>query len=209
MKLLIHTVSRGALLWCLALSSVHAGIATERLHSFFGGIQSLQGDFTQTTFDQHNRIRERTQGHFALQRPGKFRWDYTSPYHQLIVANGKKVWLYDEDLEQVTIKRLDEAVGNTPAQLLSSGNSLEHSFIINEIGNVDKLQWVELIPREKDTNFERMRLGFDEHDLRSMELMDSFGHTTRLEFSHLQHNPHLAASLFHFTPPPGVDVVGD
>lgn len=196
-------------MWCMAMPLAHAGIAADRLQAFFKEVQALQGDFTQTVFDQHMKVKERAQGNFALQRPGKFHWDYQAPYHQLIVANGKKVWIYDSELEQVTVKKLDEAVGSTPAQLLSGSESLEHNFAINEVGAKDDLEWVELIPREKDTSFERVRLGFDQHDLRIMELMDNFGQTTRLEFSHLQHNPRLAATLFEFIPPPGVDVVGD
>jgi outer membrane lipoprotein carrier protein len=197
------------LVWCMAMPLAHAGIAADRLQAFFKEVQALQGDFTQTVFDQHMKVKERAQGNFALQRPGKFHWDYQAPYHQLIVANGRKVWIYDSELEQVTVKKLDEAVGTTPAQLLSSGESLERNFAINEVGAKDDLEWVELIPREKDTSFERVRLGFDQHDLRIMELMDNFGQTTRLEFSHLQHNPRLAATLFEFIPPPGVDVVGE
>ena len=187
----------------------HAGVGTDRLHAFFKEVQSLRGDFTQTVFDQYMKVKERAQGNLALQRPGKFHWYYQAPYHQLIVANGKKVWIYDSELEQVTVKKLDEAVGNTPAQLLSSGEGLERGFAIAEIGSKDNLEWVELTPREKDASFERVRLGFDQHDLRIMELVDNFGQTTRLEFSHLQHNPRLAATLFEFTPPPDVDVVGE
>lgn len=195
--------------WCVAVPAAHAGVAMERLHAFFNEVHSLRGDFSQTTFDQHNHVSQHAQGTFAIQRPGKFHWDYSSPYHQLIVANSKKVWLYDAELEQVTVKKLDEAVGNTPAQLLSSGDSLEKSFTIRELGAIDKLEWVELTPREKDSSFEHIRLGFDRHKLRIMELQDNFGHTTRLEFSHLQLNSRLDPSLFKFTPPPGVDVVGD
>jgi len=197
------------MVWCITVPSVHAGAAADRLQTFFKEMQSLQGDFTQTVFDQRMKVKERAQGSFALQRPGKFHWNYQLPYHQVIVANGKKVWIYDSELEQVTVKKLDEAVGNTPAQLLSSGEDLARGFAIAEIGSKDNLEWVELTPREKDASFERVRLGFDQHDLRIMELMDNFGQTTRLEFSHLQHNPRLAAALFEFTPPPGVDVVGD
>jgi outer membrane lipoprotein carrier protein len=209
MKLFRHTNRVILLLWCLAASPVHAGIAMDRLQSFFKEVHSLRGDFTQTTFDQRNHISQRARGTFAIQRPGKFHWDYTSPYHQLIVANNRKVWLYDSELEQVTVKKLDEAVGNTPAQLLSSGESLESSFTITELGAINNLEWVELTPREPNTSFEQIRLGFDRHNLRAMELKDNFGHTTRLEFSHVQRNPRLAASLFEFTPPPGVDVVGE
>ena len=209
MKYSKHVISGIVLLWSLSVSPAHAGIAMDRLLAFFKEVQSLQGDFTQTTFDQHNQIREQAQGSFAIQRPGKFHWDYQAPYHQLIAANGKKVWLYDSELEQVTVKKLDEAVGNAPAQLLSSGDSLESSFTISEIGAVDDLEWVELTPREKNASFEQIRLGFDEHDLRTMELIDNFGHTTRLAFSHLRRNPRLAATFFEFTQPPGVDVIGE
>lgn len=194
---------------CLAMPWAHAGLATDRLQAFYKEVKSLQGDFTQTVYDQHMHIKERAQGKLAIQRPGKFHWDYEKPYHQLIVANGAKVWIYDSELEQVTVKKLDEAVGSTPAQLLSSSKALERNFTITEIGAKDGLQWVELTPRGKDTSFEQVRLGFDAHDLRVMVLKDNFGQTTRLEFSHLQHNPRLAASLFEFTPPPGVDVVGE
>ena len=209
MKLFGQTGAAVLVSWCLAISAAHADVALDRLQGFFKQVQSLRGDFTQTTFDQHNQISQRARGTFAIQRPGKFHWDYTSPYHQLIVANNKKVWLYDSELEQVTVKKLDEAVGNTPAQLLSSGDSLTNGFTITELGNIDNLEWVELTPREQNSSFEQIRLGFDLHNLRVMELMDNFGHTTRLEFTHVQRNPRLAASLFEFTPPPGVDVVGE
>jgi outer membrane lipoprotein carrier protein len=184
MKLFRQVIYVTVLLGSLAIFPVHAGVALERLQGFFKEVHSLQGDFTQTTFDQHNHISQRSQGTFAIQRPGKFHWDYTAPYQQLIVANNKKVWLYDSELEQVTVKRLDEAA-------------------------VDDLEWVELTPHEKNTSFEHIRLGFDQHNLRTMELIDNFGHTTRLEFSHVQRNPQLATSLFEFTPPPGVDVIGE
>ncbi len=209
MKLHRQLIFAVALLSGLMPYSVHAGVALDRMHAFFKDVQSLQGDFTQTTFDDHNHISQHAQGSFAIQRPGKFHWDYTSPYKQLIVANNKKVWLYDSELEQVTVKSLDEAAGNVPAQLLSSGDALNSNFTVTEIGAIDNLEWVELTPREKNTSFEHIRLGFDQHNLRSMELMDNFGHTTRLTFSHVQRNPKLAASLFKFTPPPGVDVIGD
>ena len=209
MKYYPRILRNTVLMWCLATPWTDAGVATERLQAFFKEVQSLQGDFTQTVFDHDMKIKERIQGVFALQRPGKFRWDYEKPYRQLIVANGAKVWIYDSELEQVTVKKLDEAVGSTPAQLLSSSESLERNFAINEIGVQEDLEWVELTPRDKDSGFERIRLGFDQHDLRVMELKDNFGQTTRLGFSNLQHNPRLAAALFEFTPPPGVDVVGD
>ena len=209
MKLLRQTINSSMILLCLAISPVHAGVALQRLETFYKEVRSLQGDFTQTTFDKQSHIREHSEGSFAIQRPGKFHWDYKSPYKQLIVANNKKVWLYDTDLEQVTVEKLDEALGNTPAALLSSSESLQDNFKITELGAIDDLEWVELTPREKNTSFEQIRLGFDLHNLRAMELKDNFGHTTRLEFSNLRQNVNLPASLFVFTPPPGVDVIGN
>jgi outer membrane lipoprotein carrier protein len=195
------------ILWCMA--SAHAGAASDRLNAFFNNVHSLQGDFSQTVYDQHNNVKDRAQGSLAIQRPGKFRWYYEKPYHQLIVANGAKVWIYDSELEQVTVKKFDQALGSTPAQLLSSSAALEKNFTIAEIGAKDGLEWVVLTPHDKDASFEKITLGFDADNLRVMQLKDNFSQTTQLEFSHLQHNPHLAASLFEFTSPPGVDVVGD
>lgn len=209
-----HSITRrarylhgGALLLCLS-SAAHAG-GRERLDAFYKDVRSLRGEFTQTLLDPRMKVTEEAQGTLALQRPGKFRWDYKTPYHQLIVTNGDKIWIYDIDLEQVTVKRLDEAVGNTPAQLLSSGESLEKNFDITDQGSSGELEWVELTPKQKDSGFEKVRLGFDQRDLRAMELKDNFGQTTRLQFSRLERNPKLVPSLFDFTPPPGVDVVGE
>ncbi len=195
-------------LWCLSTSFAQAG-GKERLDSFFKDVQSLRGEFSQTVLDPRMNVTEEAQGTLALQRPGKFRWDYKVPYHQVIVADGKKVWIYDIELEQVTVKALNEAVGNTPAQLLSSGENLEKSFTVTEQGAQGDFDWVELTPKQQDTNFERVRLGFDQSNLRVMELVDNFGQTTRLQFSRLERNPKLVPSLFDFKPPPGVDVVGE
>ena len=196
------------LLFCAGATQAQAG-GRERLDAFFKDVQSLRGEFSQTVLDPRMKVSEQAQGTLALQRPGKFRWDYKAPYHQLIVANGDKVWIYDMELEQVTVKAIGDAMGNTPAQLLSSGDSLEKSFTVIEQGKSGDLEWVELIPKQKDTSFEKVRLGFDQRDLRSMELIDNFGQTTRLQFSQLERNPKLVPSLFDFKPPPGVDVVGE
>lgn len=198
----------GAMLLLLCAAQAHAG-GRERLDAFFKDVRSLRGEFTQTVLDSRMKVGEQARGTLALQRPGKFRWDYKAPYHQIIVADGSKVWIYDIELEQVTVKPLDHAVGNTPAQLLSSGENLDKSFTITEQGKADNLEWVELTPKQQDSSFERVRLGFDQRDLRSMELKDNFGQTTRLQFSNLERNPKLVPSLFDFKPPPGVDVVGE
>lgn len=207
MRMVIRIWIPLALLACLAGRACAGGI--ERLQTFYQDVQSLRGDFTQTVYDGKMKVKDRAQGTFAFQRPGRFHWDYQQPYQQLIVSDGARVWIYDTDLEQVTVKKLDEAVGSTPAQLLSSSEALERNFTLIDAGTADNLQWVALTPRSKDTGFEGIRLGFDDRSLRSMVLKDNFGQTTRLEFSRLQRNPPLPADLFHFTPPPGVDVIGE
>lgn len=193
------------LLWPFA---AYAGTASERLDVFFNDVQVLQTDFQQTVLDDKgNKVKE-AQGNLVMQRPGKFRWTYTDPYQQLIVADGDKIWIYDADLEQVTVKPMDAALGDTPAVLLAGGRPLDENFLITDMGSNGSLEWVELLPRNPDATFERVRLGFGEEDLRMMELLDNFGQTTRLEFSNLRRNQKADAQLFTFTPPPGVDVIG-
>ncbi len=197
----------------LALGTLHSAVswggARERLQGFYHNTQSLTAEFTQTVRDAKLMVVDDSHGLMALQRPGKFRWDYYAPHEQTIVADGKKVWLYDVDLEQVTVRPMDNALGNTPAQLLSTSRPLEESFIIDELPMADGLEWVELKPRDKEANFRSVRLGFGGEHLKQMELEDSFGQITLLTFSNIQRNPRLESSLFKFSPPRGVDVIGE
>ena len=144
-----------------------------------------------------------------MQRPGKFRWDYLEPYKQLIVSDGSKIWIYDTELEQVTVKPIESGLSDTPALLLSGDKPLDQAFVITDLGENGGLEWVELMPKVSDTSFERVRLGFGKDDLQGMELVDNFGQTTRLDFTNLKRNPAVEQSLFAFTPPPGVDVIGE
>ncbi len=200
-----------ALLVCSVICSsvTLAGTGMDRLQDFFNDLQGLKADFTQTVIDAQSTVLQDATGKFALLRPGRFRWDYQTPYEQLIVSDGVKVQIYDPDLEQVTVKVLDQTIGNMPALLLSNEQPLADSFTITELGMQDGLQWLELIPKMSDTTFEKIRLAFDEHTLHAMELFDSFGQTTRLVFSNVQRNPAIDPQIFQFTPPQGVDVVGD
>ncbi len=195
------------LLWCLA-ASAQAGAARERLDAFMSDIVSLDARFTQTLFDENLTKIEDSAGRFTLSRPGKFRWDYSQPYPQEIVGDGKNVWFYDSELLQVTVKSLDEAVGGSPAALLSQSASLEDGFRIREIGSQGGLEWVELAPISEDVSFTTMRLGFGKSTLQMMEMVDNFGQVTQLKFSGVKINPRLDEKLFRFEPPPGADVVG-
>lgn len=199
--------------WILALGLLlplasYAGPAIERLHQFFDETGTLQADFQQTISDDKANTVQEASGTLILRRPGKFRWTYVKPYKQLIVADGKKIWIYDEDLEQVTVKPLDATLGSTPVALLSGSGLPEDNFKVTEIDPKDGLDWLELIPKAKDSSFESIRLGFGAHDLEVMELVDAFGQTTRLRFTNLQHDPEVNPNQFTFTPPPGADVIG-
>ena len=156
----------------------------------------------------YDRLQE-SRGVLAFSRPGKFRWSYLKPYAQLIVGDGSKVWIYDEDLKQVTVKKLDLALGSTPAALLAGNNEAMRAFRLSDKGSKDGLEWLEALPRDKEGNFERIRMGFSPSGLQIMELVDGFGQTTVLRFKTLERNPKLDSALFRFSPPKGADVIGD
>lgn len=211
---MIAAVPRLLLALCCALAlalarGAGADTALARLNAFVAEIESLRAEFHQTLYDENFQRLEESAGTLYLQRPDRFRWDYTDPYRQIIVSDGRKVWIYDVDLEQVTVRLLSEALGATPASLLSSGRALEDSFLMEDLGEEGGLARVELQPRSEETSFTRVRLGFTEHGLRRMELVDHFGQTTVLEFHEVMRNPKLDPALFRFEPPEGVDVVGD
>ena len=185
------------------------GSSEERFSEFIAGTLTARGEFEQKIFDSNRRLVQESRGVLAFSRPGKFRWTYLKPYAQLIVGDGSKVWIYDEDLKQVTVKKLDQALGSTPAALLAGNNDAMRAFRLVDKGAKDGIEWLEALPRDKDGGFERIRMGFDASGLRTMELVDSFGQTTVLTFSALERNPKLNPALFRFSPPKGADVIGD
>lgn len=181
----------------------------ERFREFVRGVQSARADFEQKVYDRERRLVQDSRGSFAFQRPGRFRWSTAQPYEQLIVGDGERVWIYDPDLKQVTVRSMGRALGATPAALLAGSAEVERAFEFSAGGQADGLEWLEARPRDKDAGFERMRLGFGAAGLEAMELHDHFGQTTRLRFQKLQRNPPLAADAFRFVPPKGVDVLGE
>src|SRR5690606_6675924 len=139
----------------------------------------------------------------------RFRWDYRAPYEQVIVSDGVRIWVYDRDLEQVTVRKLDQALSATPAMLLSGEGALTDNFDVIAAEERSGVLWVELQPKRDDTDFKSVRLGFAGQHLRYMELADKLGQTTLLEFSDVRRNPSLDAARFVFDVPPGADVIGD
>ncbi|MEW5892084.1 MAG: outer membrane lipoprotein chaperone LolA [Pseudomonadota bacterium] len=200
----MRTFFFGLILALLALPA----LGQNRLQTFIAQTQALSAQFSQEVYDRKGRKTQEASGSFQLQRPDRFRWGYQTPYEQLIVGDGRRVWIYDKDLAQVTVRPFDRAVGESPAALLAGDNAIERFFSVKEIGKLDGLDWVEATPRSQEGSFERVRLGFQGTELHTMELKDRFGQTTRLRFFKLQRNPGLSPDLFRFTPPKGVDVIG-
>ena len=191
----------------LSQSGMAGGI--EQLRAYIQGTQSLRAEFQQVVSGNRKTTRQEASGNVSIQRPGKFRWVYAKPYEQLVVGDGRKLWLYDKDLAQVTVKRLDQALGSSPAALLAGSNDLEKSFKLRDIGANDGLEWLEATPKGSDSTFEWVKMGFTNNELKVVELRDNFGQTTVIRLSKLERNPKLDSSQFKFSPPAGVDVVGD
>ena len=192
----------------LAPLSAHAG-GVDQLHEFLKSTRTLKADFSQAVIGRNGRKPQQSSGVVAISRPGKLRWEIQKPYPQLIVGDGEKIWMHDPELQQVTVRKAGQAIGGSPAALLSGSNDLEKNFTLKEAGESEGLVWVEAIPKAGDSGFESVRLGFSGNDLKAMELHDSFGQTTLIRFSKLERNPALSAALFKFVPPAGVDVVGE
>jgi chaperone LolA len=197
------------LLLFIAPLSAHAG-AIEKLKTFIAATRSAQANFTQEMLDQGGKRIQSASGIMQFQRPGKFRWSYQKPYEQLIVGDGEKFWLYDVDLNQVTVKKLDAALGSSPAALLSGSNEIERDFILREGGDRDGFEWLLATPKGQDGSFNAIHMAFDaQSGLAVMELNDMFGHKTVLRFSAMQRNPKIPAQQFQFTPPKGADVLSE
>ncbi len=194
---------------CLLLAApfAHAGKGLDYLQSYTSGLKTLQAGFTQTQFDDKMRQLEVASGEFSLQKPGKFRWEYKQPYNQQIIADGKSLWIYDPELEQVVLKPLDQALGATPIALLTGEKPLQEQFNIVELGNIDGREFLQLEPKIKDTDYGMMLLALSDKGLEAMELKDRLGQVTRIELQRPKLNGPVEDSLFSFKPPKGVDIV--
>lgn len=175
---------------------------------YFDDLQALQADFSQTVYDERGERLEQAAGRMYMQRPGLLRWDYRTPYRQQVVADGSRIWLYDQDLEQVTVQPLDESLGATPLALLSGGEPLDAVFDIESLPASGQLRWYVLQPLQPRGELNTLRLGFDGEALRVLEMEDGLRRRTRIAFANVERNPTLDPALFRFEPPPGVDVIG-
>ena len=179
------------------------------LRDFFNNTTTMRAQFSQVVNDKQGRKEQEVEGTMQLQRPNKFRWDYKKPYEQQIVSDGKDVFLYDTELQQVTVRELSKTLGSSPAAMLAGGQNVEKSFTLKNATRKDGLTWVLALPKDKESGFDRVLLGFKADKLRKMELYDSFNHITHITFNEVERNPKLEDTTFLFTPPKGVDVVGE
>lgn len=212
----IHSVARRLCAAVLLFLPVFALAAEQgasdgyaQVDRFLGSLQGLQADFQQTLTDGKGQVTDRSSGTLSIRRPNRFRWDYREPHQQLIVADGTRIWLYDNDLEQVTVRRLDESLSATPAMLLSGAGNLADNFTVTKTSQDTLARWVMMEPKRNDTDFKWVRLGFAADTLKFMQLADKLGQITTLEFSNVEKNPPLDPARFTFTVPPGADVIGD
>jgi outer membrane lipoprotein carrier protein len=179
----------------------------DTLDGFFNGLQTLQSDFAQSVQDSRGQVTDKSTGKLLIKKPGKFRWDYAKPNAQTIVSDGQRIWLYDPDLEQVTIRNADLSLEGTPAMLLSGDGKLRDSFEIEHVESRDDMTVINLAPKRNDTDFKLLQVALRKDQLVAMSLTDKLGQTTLLQFQQFKRNANVADSQFKFTPPAGVDVI--
>jgi outer membrane lipoprotein carrier protein len=198
----------GIALLVLALCA-SPGFAADLIADYFSGLNTFQSSFTQTVTDSNGERLQEAQGRVWMQRPGRFRWDYETPYRQLIVADGEHLWTYDEDLEQATVEPVDEALSSTPAMLMSGFKPLDEVMSWVETGSRDGKTWYRLDPRQQDTAVEEVQIAFDAGQLAIIEVRDGFGNHTRIGFSDITRNQSIDPDRFRIQLPPGTDIIGD
>lgn len=192
-----------------AFPGLASAAALDQFKSFVASTQSAKGEFTQQQLgkSKSGKATPASSGSFVFARPGKFIWTYQKPYEQVLQADGETLYIYDKDLNQVTTRKLGNALGSSPAAILFGSNKLEENFTLSEAGARDGMEWLNATPKAKDTSFEQISIGLKDGVPMAMELKDTFGQTSRLTFTSFQRNPQLGAQQFKFTVPQGADVV--
>ncbi len=195
-------------LWLLVAVAMDAA-AADLVSDYFSGLETFQSEFKQTVVDSSGEQVQSSEGTVWIQKPGRFRWDYRTPYRQLIVADGQRLWTYDEDLEQATVKAVDEALSSTPAMLLSGFRPLSEVMTWRQDESEGDERWFTLDPRESDTAVETVRIAFENGQLSVIEVTDGFGNHTRIQFLQIRRNQTIDPALFQLQLPDGTDIIGD
>ena len=203
--------------WSLMLSSllvVAAGVpaiagSLDSMDRFFSSVRTYSAQFQQVVLDEGLNPIDESTGTMQIARPGRFRWDYDPPNEQRIVSDGNKVWLYDIELEQITVRLQEKSLGRTPATLLAGSGDIASGYEVRDLGPAGALAWVGITPRDKDSGFDDMRIGFEGEQLRIIELVDGLGQTTRMTLTDGVENAAIDDSRFILVPPKGVDVIDE
>ncbi len=193
---------------CLACACASAA-SIDTLKGFLQQTMTGKARFAQIVVDKNLKQLQQATGTMQFSRPGKFRWEYEKPYEQVIVGDGTRLWVYDKDLNQVTVRKLDKALGGSPAALLAGSNEIEKAYDLTNLGSQEGLEWLEAVPKSRENAFERIRLGFGSNGLETMELRDQFGQATVIKFASFERNPKLSPEVFRFVPPKGADVIAE
>jgi outer membrane lipoprotein carrier protein len=206
----IKKMTLGSLLFAgaLLLGGAAQASALDQFKSFVASTKAARGEFTQQQMKkaENSKIAPLSSGTFVFARPGKFIWTYVKPYEQLLQADGEQLYIYDKDLNQVTVKKLGNALGSSPAAILFGSNDLEKNFTLSEAGSRNGLEWLNAVPKAKDSTFEKISIGLRNGTPEAMELHDAFGQTSVLLFKRFEKNPPLTAQQFKFEMPKGADV---
>ena len=198
---------RSSALVCGLIVSLSLSAATNPLDVFLEGLETFSADFEQQLIDSSGEVLETSKGSVLLRRPGMFSWSYREPYTQEIISDGKSLWVYEEDLEQVTISDASDAVEDTPALIFSGRYSIDEHYVVHELEDEAGLAWLELTPRNIEAQYRALRLAFAGAELSGMILFDSLGQTLLISFENIRRNPDLKRELFRFTPADNIDVI--
>ncbi len=206
----MQTIIRSVFILLFLVAGVaHAG-ARQQMMAFTKNLQGLSSPFEQTVYNPAGKVSDKSTGVVKLKAPRQFRWQTLNPYPQTIVADGNRIWIYDPDLEQVTVRNQSTEESNSPLAVLIDSTEMERQFKVSEAATKNGLEWLLLLPKKPDdAPFEKAMLGFSAKGLARMELYDGLGQRTVISFSQWQRNPKFAKADFTFTPPKGADVVGD
>lgn len=198
-------------LWLVAVyvSAGETGAAgtANQLDHFLQGLHTFSARFEQRLLDDNNEELDKSAGKMYLERPGKFYWHYSQPYSQYLISDGHSLWIYDEDLEQVTVKDIGESLEESPAAILGGDVEVERYYVVTDLGLANGVDTMQLTPRAGNSQYQFIRLGFKKGQLVKMTLLDSLGQKTEIRFLDAKRNPGLDEHMFHFQPPRGVDVI--
>jgi outer membrane lipoprotein carrier protein len=203
----VRRIIAGALLLLAACAAAAAPTGEQRLGQFLDNVRSMRAAFRQVVTDGSGQVVEEARGRLALERPGRFRWDYQQPYERVVLADGKELWLYEADLAQVTVRPLAAGLGETPAALLTGGREALARFEVVSNWSGEQLEWVRLRPRSADSDFDSVAIAFAGERLAEIEIADRLGQVTRVVLDDVRLNPRLADGEFRFVAPAGADVI--